>query len=70
MEGQQGAASAGGGAAGWSPKKGWDNSGVELMQSRLSSSVGSNEEERYWEEQARLKLAAQQQEIYKAHLAW
>lgn len=70
LGGQQNAARGEGGAGGRSPKKGWDDSGVQLMQSGLSSSVGSDEEERYWEEQGRLKLAEQQQETCKAHLAW
>ena len=70
LEGQPHAARAEGGAGDRSPKKGWDNSGVHLMQSKLSSSIGSDQEERYWQEQARLKLAVQQQETCKAHLAW
>ena len=70
LEGQQHAARAAGGAGGGSPKKGWDDSGIQLVQTRLSSSIGSDEEERYWEEQARLKLAEQQPETCKAHLAW
>lgn len=70
LGGQQHASRAEGRAGGRSTQKGWDGSGIQLMQSRLSSSIGSDEEERYWEEQTRLKLAAQQQETCKAHLAW
>lgn len=70
LEGQQHAARDEGGAGGRSPRKGWDDSGVQLMQTRLSSSVGSDEEEQYWEEQGRQKLAEEQQEACKAHLAW
>ena len=70
LDGQPRAATAVGGARGRSTKRGWDDSGVQLMQRRLSSSIGSDEEERYWEEQARLQLAAQQQETCKTHLAW
>ena len=68
--GQQHAVRGEGRAGGRSPKKGWDDSGVQLMQTGLSNSVRSDEEERYWEEQGRLKLAEQQQETCKAHLAW
>lgn len=70
LGGLQHAARGEGGVGGRSPKKGWDDSGVQLMQSGLSSSIGSDEEEQYWEEQGRLKLAEQQQDTCKAHLAW
>lgn len=52
------------------PKRDWNDSGIQQMQSSLASSVGSQEEERYWEQQARVKLAEQEQEHCKAHLAW
>lgn len=80
-EDQEHAATEGGGLAGGtkgvqdghgirSPKRGWDDSGIQRMQSSLRSCIGSSEEERYWEQQHRLLLAEQHQESCKAHLAW
>lgn len=70
LEGQQPADSVESGAGSRGPRKGWDDSGVQLMQSSLGSRIGSEEEERYWDEQGRLQLEQQQQESCKAHLTW
>lgn len=52
------------------PKRDWDDSGIQRVQSSLTSSIDSQEEERYWEQQDRLRVAEQQRESCKAHLAW
>lgn len=49
----------------------WDDSKVEQqLMSCLSSRVGNEQEERYWQEQERFWLEAQQREACKGHLAW
>ena len=53
-----------------SPKRGWDDSGIQRMQSNLSRNVDDRQEERYWEQQDRLLLENQQQQRYRSHLAW
>lgn len=73
VEGQQHAQAAVGVKVGLgvgAPRRDWNDSGIQQVQSSLASSVGSQEEERYWEQQAHAKLAEQGRERCKAHLAW